>query len=107
MQVRGNIDQCSLTAIEGWIYDADQPGQRLRLEVFAGGVAIGECVADVFRPDLAAAGLGDGHISYRFAMPAFLRDPLYVLLARNRYRWFGQLDACRVPTAEMRSRFLD
>ena len=39
-------------------------------------------------------------------MPAMLRDPLYDLLARNRYRWFGTLDACRVPSAEIRSRFL-
>ena len=39
-------------------------------------------------------------------LPAFLRDPLYNLLARNRYRWFGTLDACRVPTPEVRARFL-
>jgi predicted DCC family thiol-disulfide oxidoreductase YuxK len=40
-------------------------------------------------------------------MPAFLRDPLYDLLARNRYRWFGRLEACRVPTPEVRARFLE
>jgi predicted DCC family thiol-disulfide oxidoreductase YuxK len=40
-------------------------------------------------------------------LPAFLRDPGYDLLARNRYRWFGRLDACRVPTPELRERFLD
>jgi predicted DCC family thiol-disulfide oxidoreductase YuxK len=39
-------------------------------------------------------------------LPVFLRDPAYVLLARNRYRWFGQLDACRVPTPDIRARFL-
>jgi predicted DCC family thiol-disulfide oxidoreductase YuxK len=40
-------------------------------------------------------------------LPAFLRDPLYVVLASNRYRWFGRLDACRVPTPELKARFLD
>ncbi|MBY0229320.1 MAG: thiol-disulfide oxidoreductase DCC family protein [Gemmataceae bacterium] len=40
-------------------------------------------------------------------LPAFLRDPLYEVLARNRYRWFGTLEACRVPTPEVRERFLD
>ncbi|MGL4550658.1 MAG: thiol-disulfide oxidoreductase DCC family protein [Gemmataceae bacterium] len=40
-------------------------------------------------------------------MPAFLRDPLYGLVAANRYRLFGTLDACRVPTPEFRARFLD
>jgi predicted DCC family thiol-disulfide oxidoreductase YuxK len=40
-------------------------------------------------------------------LPTFLRDAAYELLAANRYRWFGRLDACRVPTPELRQRFLD
>jgi predicted DCC family thiol-disulfide oxidoreductase YuxK len=40
-------------------------------------------------------------------LPAFLRDWPYSLLARNRYRWFGTLEACRVPTPEIRRRFLE
>lgn len=40
-------------------------------------------------------------------LPAFLRDPLYDLVARNRIRWFGRLDACLVPSPETRSRFID
>jgi len=39
--------------------------------------------------------------------PPFIRDPLYELCAANRYRWFGTFDACRVPTPEMRARFLE
>ena len=42
-----------------------------------------------------------------FAIPPFLRDGAYDVLARNRYRWFGKADACRVPTPEIRDRFLD
>src|SRR5262245_3620164 len=40
-------------------------------------------------------------------VPAFLRDAAYDLLAANRFRWFGRLDACRVPSPEVRGRFLD
>jgi predicted DCC family thiol-disulfide oxidoreductase YuxK len=40
-------------------------------------------------------------------IPTFVRDFAYSILARNRYRWFGRLDACRVPTPEIRRRFLD
>lgn len=40
------------------------------------------------------------------AIPPFLRDAAYDLLARNRYRWFGKADSCRVPTPEIRDRFL-
>lgn len=40
-------------------------------------------------------------------VPAFLRDPLYDLVARNRIRWFGRLDACLLPSPQTRSRFID
>jgi uncharacterized protein YqjF (DUF2071 family)/predicted DCC family thiol-disulfide oxidoreductase YuxK len=39
-------------------------------------------------------------------LPRGLRDALYRVVARNRYRWFGKRASCRVPTAEERSRFL-
>lgn len=42
-----------------------------------------------------------------FLVPRFLRDPVYKLVARNRYRWFGRSEACRVPTPALRARFLD
>jgi predicted DCC family thiol-disulfide oxidoreductase YuxK len=41
------------------------------------------------------------------AVPAFLLDPAYRFVARRRTRWFGRLDACRVPTAAERARFLE
>ena len=40
-------------------------------------------------------------------VPRFLRDQIYKLVARNRYRWFGRSEACRVPTPATRGRFLD
>jgi len=40
-------------------------------------------------------------------IPAFLRDPLYDLIARNRYRWFGRRPSCFVPMPQMRNRFID
>jgi predicted DCC family thiol-disulfide oxidoreductase YuxK len=38
--------------------------------------------------------------------PSFVRDPIYRLIARNRYRWFGKKDVCYLPTSELKSRFL-
>ena len=40
-------------------------------------------------------------------VPAPLRDVVYRLVAKNRYRWFGKQDTCRLPTPDLRSRFLD
>jgi predicted DCC family thiol-disulfide oxidoreductase YuxK len=39
-------------------------------------------------------------------IPGALRDLVYGLIARHRYRWFGKSDACRVPTPDLRQRFL-
>ena len=39
-------------------------------------------------------------------IPRPLRDGLYRLIARNRYRWFGKTEACWLPTPELRGRFL-
>jgi predicted DCC family thiol-disulfide oxidoreductase YuxK len=39
-------------------------------------------------------------------MPASLRDPLYRLVARNRYRLFGKRATCWVPAERFRSRIL-
>lgn len=40
-------------------------------------------------------------------VPRRLRDWAYRLVARSRYRIFGRYDACPIPTAETRARFLD
>jgi len=41
-----------------------------------------------------------------FIFPKRFRDFIYVAFGRNRYRWFGKLDQCVVPTADIRSRFV-
>ncbi len=40
-------------------------------------------------------------------VPPFIRDAVYNLIARNRYKWFGRKETCRLPSPEERSLFLD
>lgn len=40
------------------------------------------------------------------AMPRPLRDVFYRFIAKNRYKWFGKEDQCRIPSAEDKTRFL-
>ncbi len=42
---------------------------------------------------------------FRF-VPTFLRDGVYKVIAKNRYKLFGQRDACRMPTPELKAKFL-
>ena len=39
-------------------------------------------------------------------IPAFFRDTVYNWIAKNRYRWFGKREVCRIPSEQERERFL-
>ena len=42
-----------------------------------------------------------------FAVPKRLRNAVYNLVAKNRYRIFGKYDACFVPDPEMKARVME
>lgn len=39
-------------------------------------------------------------------LPRFIRDAVYKWIAKNRYRWFGKMESCRIPTPDIQSRFI-
>ncbi|MCH6200230.1 thiol-disulfide oxidoreductase DCC family protein [Aquiflexum sp. LQ15W] len=39
-------------------------------------------------------------------VPAFIRDPIYDWIARNRYKWFGKKETCRIPSTKEKQKFL-
>ena len=81
--------------------DADDPDTNA---VIHGGVAY-------FKSDGALTVLsllpGCGWVRVLFAVPRFIRDAVYSLVARNRYRIFGKYDACIVPDAGLRARVIE
>ena len=47
-------------------------------------------------------------LSYGFIIvPKIIRDFVYTIIAKNRYKWFGKKDVCMIPTKELKMRFLD
>jgi predicted DCC family thiol-disulfide oxidoreductase YuxK len=56
--------------------------------------------------------LGQLHPAWRILavfkiVPRPVRDWVYDLVAKNRYRWFGKVEYCQLLSAEQRSRLLD
>ncbi|NEW81627.1 MAG: thiol-disulfide oxidoreductase DCC family protein [Mariniphaga sp.] len=53
--------------------------------------------------------LGRGwQLLYAFVIiPLFLRDGVYNLIAKRRYKWFGKRETCLIPSQEYQVRFLD
>lgn len=39
-------------------------------------------------------------------LPAFFRNWVYDLIAKNRYQWFGKKESCMIPTPELKAKFL-
>jgi len=51
---------------------------------------------------------GAWSLAYGFVIiPYFIRDAVYNLIARNRYKWFGKKEECWIPTSELKSLFLE
>jgi predicted DCC family thiol-disulfide oxidoreductase YuxK len=40
-------------------------------------------------------------------IPGPARDACYRFIARHRYRWFGRTEGCQIPSADIRSRFIE
>ena len=53
--------------------------------------------------------LGGWHKLFYIAyiIPKSLRDLVYKLIAKKRYKWFGKLDNCMIPSEKIKSRFID
>jgi predicted DCC family thiol-disulfide oxidoreductase YuxK len=81
--------------------DPDDPDTNA---VVHGGVAR-------FKSDAALTVLGAlpgwGWVRVLRAIPKPLRDAVYGLVARNRYRIFGKYEECFVPDAKMRARVIE
>lgn len=55
--------------VYGWCYQADSLTERVLLEVYCDGYALGVVKADTFERSLQQQGIGDAHYGFVFALP--------------------------------------
>ncbi|WP_419728005.1 Hint domain-containing protein [Lichenicola sp.] len=68
--LRGYVDGIAGRVLRGWAQNPGRPDMPVCLEVLAGREVIGRVMADRFRADLRAAGLGSGCHAFELALPA-------------------------------------
>lgn len=76
----GHLDAVVDGEIVGWIWSPLFPDLRLPVEISDNGIVLGRAVAERFRSDLHAAGMGDGICGFAFPeppAPAPSRERLY------------------------------
>ena len=72
--LRGFVDRVTSRVIEGWAQNVDHPDTPICLDIFAGGILLGQVLANRYREDLKRAGIGSGHHSFAFTPPAVFVD---------------------------------
>jgi hypothetical protein len=73
--VDGRIDLIRNGVVDGWAWDPSTPAERVHLQVLLDDEVVGSAVAELPRPSLAAAGVGDGAYAFRFVLPVTLASP--------------------------------
>lgn len=81
--IRGHLDGYVNECVSGWALDAADLEARVRVEVEHLGRILFTVLADRFRPDLLAAGHGDGCCAFEIPVPlSMFAEPLIVLQVR-------------------------
>lgn len=52
-------------------------------------------------------GGGISFLHHFIFLPESFRNLVYDFVARNRYKWYGKRETCRMPTAEEKAKFLE
>ncbi len=67
--IHGSIDTVTAEGVvEGWAWNGAAPSERVEITAYVDGVVAGGGTADLFRPDLLAANIGDGGHAFRFVL---------------------------------------
>jgi hypothetical protein len=70
MALQGHLESVQEDGlITGWCWDPDDASRSVRLQVFVDNDPVGSMLADTFRADLEAAGIGDGTHAFSFLLP--------------------------------------
>lgn len=80
----GNLDACDRHIISGWARDSAAPDTPIALQVLDGNTVLTTVLANRYREDLKAAGVGDGGYAFEIRLPREL-SPLERHVIRIRH----------------------
>lgn len=74
----GTVDLRTSTRIWGWVWNAADPGERVHVCVRTKSQILAVGIANLYRPDLEQAGIGDGRHAFDLVFPPCAVDKLAV-----------------------------
>ena len=73
-QFEGYYDSLTCSAVAGWAWNRSQPITVTSVDIVDSGTVIATVPANQFRPDLLAAGKGNGYHGFIYNLGGVLRD---------------------------------
>jgi hypothetical protein len=73
----GRVERVRDRGVSGWVWNPGKPSERVTVRVWVDGSEAGTATADLPRPSLAAAGIGDGCHGFRVDLDAGRVGPGY------------------------------
>jgi hypothetical protein len=70
----GGFDAPDCNYVKGWAWDKNAPNTAVTVELVEGNTVYATILADTYRADLQAAGLGTGNYGFRIPTPTALKD---------------------------------
>ncbi|MEM4619298.1 MAG: hypothetical protein QW607_03685 [Desulfurococcaceae archaeon] len=73
-KIKGFLDGIDGQYVFGWVWDRENPEERLEVIIYVDGKPIATGVADIYRQDLEKAGIGDGRHGFRIKLGTNIFD---------------------------------
>ena len=91
----GFHDVADCNVISGWAWNANQPNSPVNLDIYDGAAVVATVSANIFRPDLLKAGIGNGCHGFIYAVDNLLKNGQPHSI---RVRFAGtSIDLCETP----------
>jgi hypothetical protein len=65
--IHGSVDDVNTKRVVGWVHSSSLEKEAFKVQATINNRVIGEAIADLFRPDLAAAKVGSGHCGFEIS----------------------------------------
>ncbi len=91
---QGTLDAVTRNRIEGWAWDQRSPNTRLGLQIVVDGKLVLRILANRYRADLEAGGIGDGRHGFSVTLPHGLSP-----LSRHIVQVIGETDGCEIANS--------
>lgn len=84
--LNGSVDYATPHQILGWVWDSAAPSRRLNVVALKDAKIVSAMVANLYRPDLHQAGIGDGHYAFDLRFPSDAPCEIAVQMQEGQYK---------------------